>query len=164
MSSAADPTVAAAFGAIESELGELGATDVDPVDIVDAYAYSRRLEAIGRRVRALQVQFLDTVARTGIHAADGHMSPKVMTRFANNLSPAEALRRDKASTTLRGMPVVAAGFAEGSIGSCQVDRIARVHGNRRVRDQLEAQDANVAILAARLTYEEFPDRMTDWER
>ncbi|MFN8019368.1 MAG: hypothetical protein U0P45_14780 [Acidimicrobiales bacterium] len=44
---------------------------------------------------------------------------------------------------LAGMPAVAAGFRAGRIGVCQVDRIARVHANPRVREQLEAVDAEL---------------------
>ena len=164
MSTVADPQIAATLDELAGASSRLIDLAVDPTDITDAYAYSRELEAVSRQIRSLQIGFLNAIERSGLHRADGHASPKVMSRHANNLSPAEALRRDKARRMLRAMPLVAAAFAEGSIGPCQVDRITRTYANKRVRHDLEAQDANVAILAARESYETFDRRLTDWER
>lgn len=163
-SAVADPQVAAAIQRASAALDDLARADAQPADITEAYAYTRELEAIGRRVKALQAAVVNTVQRSGVHKADGHASPKVMVRHAANLSPAEATRRDAAARVLRSMPLVAAAHAAGGIGACQVDRIARTLGNPRVRDAFVAQDPQVAVLAQRLPYVEFDAKLTDWER
>jgi hypothetical protein len=59
---------------------------------------------------------------------------------------------------------VANGFAVGRIGLCQVERIARVHANPRVREELAKIDADLAVAAARATYEELDRYLSEWER
>ena len=164
MSSVTDPRVAAAFDDVAEAIGRLTALDLAPGDITDAYAHIRELEALERQLQAGQLALLNELKRSGLHKADGHASTKVMVRFAANLSPAEAKRRDKAARMLERMPLVAAAHAAGTLGGSQVDRIARTFANPRVRDELEAQDANLVVLAVRLPYLEFDAKLTDWER
>ena len=154
MASVADPDVGAAIETARSGLASLRSLGLHPSGVDDAYALTRAIEACAREVRSLQHQ---------IHA-DGHRTAAVLVRHAANLSKPEAKRRAKAGRMLRAMPLVAAGFALGRIGACQVERIARTYGNRRVRAALVAADEDVAVLAARLPYPEFDAKLTDWER
>jgi hypothetical protein len=62
------------------------------------------------------------------------------------------------------MPLVGAALAAGRIGACQVDRIALVYVNPRVQARFVALDAQVALLAATLTYRELDRRLTTWVR
>lgn len=163
-SSVADPQLAQALHRARAALDDLHAIALDPAGIQDGYAMVREIEVLGRQVDALQTSAVDAIDRTGVHRADGHASAKVMVRYANHLSPGEATRRARASRTLTALPLVAAGHRRGTIGSCQVQRIARTHSNPRVREELEAQDANLAVLAARLPYDEFDAKLTAWER
>jgi hypothetical protein len=135
-----------------------------PSDPGEALVRVREVERLARRVRALQIGTLDAVHEQGLHRADGHASGRVMVEHAGRLSEAEAKRRDRARRTLAAMPVVAAGLASGRIGACQVDRIALVFVNPRVRDRFVALDAQVALLAATLTYPEFDRRLRNWVR
>lgn len=164
MASVADPEVAAALDATRAGLSALRSVGLHPTGVEDAYAVARAVEACAREVRALQLQVLDEIERSGLHHADGHRTAMVLVRHAANLSKPEARRRAKAVRMLRAMPLVAAGFAVGRIGACQVDRIARTYGNRRVRVALVAADEDVAVLAARLPYPELDAKLTDWER
>ncbi len=164
MASVADSEMAAAVDATRSGLAALRSFGVHPSAVDDAYALTRAIEGCAREVRSLQLQVLDQIERSGLHHADGHRGPMVLVRRAANLSKPEAKRRAKAVRMLREMPLVAAGFALGRIGACQVDRIARTFGNRRVRAALVAADEDVAVLGARLPYPEFDARLTDWER
>lgn len=164
MSSVADPEVAAAFDAVRAGLAALRSIGVRPAAIDDAYGLTRAIEGCAREVRALQLRALAEIEQSGLHHADGHRSGMVLVRHAANLSKPEAKRRAKAARMLRAMPLVAAGFATGRIGSCQVDRIARAFGNRRVRAALVCADEDIAVLAARLPYPEFDSKLTDWER
>ena len=65
---------------------------------------------------------------------------------------------------LRDLPAVAQAYAAGTIGRCQVNRIAVVHANPRVVARFIAMDAQVAVLAQRLSYEELDRRLTRWVR
>ncbi len=164
MVSAADPAVEAALESTRAGLAQLHALGLHPLDVDDTYVLIRELEGCARQVRALQHQVLDDIDRRGLHHADGHRSPKVMVRRAANLSDAEAKRRAKAMAMLRAMPQVAAGFAIGHIGACQIDRITRTFANPRVQAAFIEADPHIAVLAARLPYDELHDRLTDWER
>jgi hypothetical protein len=164
MASVADPEQAAAVDATRSGLAGLRSLGLHLTSVDDAYALTRDIETCAREVRALQLQVLEEIERSGLHHADGHRSPMILVRRAANLSKPESKRRAKAVRMLRAMPLVAAGFAIGRVGACQVDRIARTFGNRRVRAALVAADEDVAVLAARLPYPEFDAKLTDWER
>ena len=164
MATAADPEVARALDAFCAASDRLLGVGLVPVDGVDALAVVRGLEQGARVVRAAQVALVDEIDRRGLHKTDGHASAKVLVRHAANLSDAEALRRAKAQRALRSLPAVAAASRTGQVGACQVDRIARVHANPRVRDQLVEVEADLAVVAARLPYREFDAYLTDWER
>lgn len=152
------------IGAVRAGLAALRSNGVQPSDVQDAYALVRAVEGVAREARALQLRVLEQIDRSGFHRADGHRTAAVLVRHAANLSKPEAKRRAKTVRVLRAMPLVAAGFAIGRIGSCQVDRIARTFANERVRSELVAADEDVAVLAARLSYDELDRKLTDWER
>ncbi|WP_426574119.1 DUF222 domain-containing protein [Aquihabitans sp. McL0605] len=164
MSSVADPEAAAALEAARTAVGRLLGLPLSPHDVTDAYALIRETEVLGRHLAAVQQWVLREVDRAGLHQADGHASATVMVRTAANLSNAEGRRRGKAMRMLRDLPAVAAAFRTGRIGLPQLDRIARLHGNARVRAALIEVDAHIAELAARLPYPEFDAKLDDWER
>jgi hypothetical protein len=164
MATAADPVVADVLDSFRAAADRLLSVGLTPVDGVDASAVVRGLERGARVVRAAQVGLLDEVDRRGLHKADGHASAKVQVRHAANLSDAEAFRRAKAQRALRDLPAVAAAFRAGRLGGCQVDRIARVHANPRVRELLIGVDADLAVVASRLPYREFDAYLLNWER
>jgi hypothetical protein len=164
MASTPDPEVAEAVDAVRAGLAALRRHGLAPTVVQDAYALVRAVEGVAREARALQLRVLDQIDRSGLHHADGHRTAAVLVRQAGNLSKPEAKRRAKTARMLRAMPLVAAGFAIGRIGACQVDRIARTFGNKRVRDELIAADADIAVLAARLPFPEFDGKLADWER
>ncbi|MFN8018888.1 MAG: DUF222 domain-containing protein [Acidimicrobiales bacterium] len=163
MDTAADPQVEEVLAGLDAALDAACAVGVRAVDGRDAYGVVRRLEVIGRRVAALQVDLLGDIEARGLHTEDGHRSARGLVGFAANTSGAASGRRSKAARMLVGMPVVAAGFRAGRIGVCQVDRIARVHANPRVREQLEAVDAELAVVAERLRFDELDRYLARWE-
>jgi hypothetical protein len=83
-----------------------------------------------------------------------------VVRHVANLSNAEASRRERCAKALRSLPAVRGAFAQGRIGSCQVERIARAHANPRVRSAVEANEASFAAEARSQAYRVF-DRMVD---
>ncbi|MCU1371078.1 MAG: hypothetical protein JWO77_2272 [Ilumatobacteraceae bacterium] len=135
-----------------------------PADADEAMVRVREYERLARRLHAARLGLQEAIGRSGVHREDGHASAKVMVRFAANLSNAEALRRERSVRVMRDLPVVAAGHAEGRIGTPQVERIGRVVANPRVADQLIEVDAQIARAAAMLPYPDFDAAMSDWER
>lgn len=159
-----DPKLEELIDEVDRSLGALAAHGIEPVDAHHALEVVRRVEASARRLNALQVQLVAEIDRRHLHRADGHRSARAMVGFAANLAPAEAGRRARAARALRDLPEVAAGLAEGRIGRDQVDRIARVHANRRVRAALLPLDADLAVVAARLRYAELDRHLHAWEQ
>lgn len=164
MSSAADPAIDVALRGLAAAAEQVAALDLAPTEVDQAYAAVRALEDAGRRVAAQQQRLAAHLDRVGLHKQDGHASAAVLVRHAANLSDAEGARRAKAGRILRDLPQVAAAFAAGRIGLPQVDRIARLHANRRVRAQLIEVDRHVAELAARLPYRDLDRKLAQWER
>jgi len=164
MDSVADREVDALLDEVETALDALASRGVVPVDGDDATAALRRLERIGRRVHAVRVGVVGEIDQRRLYRADAHTSAKVHARHACRLSNAEAGRRAKLARALRRLPVLAAGLAAGDVGVDHAQRVAAVFANKRVRDDLIAQDANVARLAATLDYREFDERLGVWER
>lgn len=164
MTKGAAPSAKDALDRFRAAAAELLAVGLVPGDADDAKAVIRDLEAGVRIAGAAQVGLLGEIEQRGLHHADGHRSAKVMVRHIAHLSDAEALRRAKAARVVRDLPEVAAAFRSGRIGRCQVDRIARTHANPRVRHLLEEVDGHLAVLAERLSYQDFDQQLTNWER
>lgn len=161
-----DAEVAAALVRADAAFDELIAavTEWGPGTCDEAMGWVRAAERLGRRGHALALAVQDRIDRSGVHKGDGHASAKVMVRHGANLSRAEALRRQRAVRMGRDLPAVAAAHAEGRLGVPQVERIARVHANSRVADELALVDAEVARAAIVLPFDEFDAALADWER
>jgi hypothetical protein len=159
-----DPAVREAIDQVASGLDALQTAGVTPVDAVDAMALIREVEILGRRVAAVQVAVLDEVDRAGLHRVDGHASAKVMVRHVAHLSNTAAARRASSARALRDLPEVAARFAAGRIGTCQVQRIARAHANPRIRGSVAGKDRVLARLAEMDAYGAFDAKVTEWVR
>ncbi|MGN6695898.1 MAG: DUF222 domain-containing protein [Aquihabitans sp.] len=158
-----DP-VAVAIEQISAGLDVLLAEEWVPAGPDEAAARIREVERLSRRFHAVQVGVVSAVDRSGVFRADGHASAKVMVRHCANLSNAQALRRAQVAAALGDMPEAAAAHATGRLGVAQVERIGRVHANRRVRDQLVGEDAAVTRAAVVLPFRQFDAAMGDWER
>ncbi|MCB0970981.1 MAG: DUF222 domain-containing protein [Acidimicrobiales bacterium] len=144
-------------------LAVLAAAEVRPFDADGANELIRRVEAIGSQVDQLQARVLAEVEASHTFAEDGHRSAKAMVEHIAHLSPPEAARRARRVRTLLALPHVAAAYAAGRIGTSQVDRIAQVHANPRVRDRLVALDEDLAVVARKLPYREFHLLLANWE-
>jgi hypothetical protein len=107
---------------------------------------------------------VDEVDRAGLHRVDGHASAKVMVRHVAHLSNTAAARRASSVRALRDLPEVAARFAAGRIGLCQVQRIARAHANPRIRASVVGKDRALARLAEMDAYGTFDAKVTEWVR
>jgi hypothetical protein len=153
-----------ALAEAEASLDALVQASLEPGDVTGAMDLTRRVERIARKVRLVQIDVVDAIHAADLYQPDGHGSARVMVGFAAHLSDPEAKRRDRARRMLAAMPLVRAGVASGRIGACQVDRIGLVWVNPRVQTEFERVDAQVALLAATLPYEEFEHRLANWVR
>ena len=156
--------VAAALAAASGGVDRLLALDVVPVDVDDARALVVEVETLARKVGAAQVRLQSAIQTSGVHKQEGFASAKVLVRHVGRLSDAEAKRRELARRALEDLPLVAAAFAAGRIGWCQVSAIARTWANPRVRALLADQDQAATRLAERLPYLSFSAQLRRWER
>jgi len=148
----------------DAVLGELVEADLVPAGRHDASEITSRIERCGRQVDAARVRALRELDDSGLWAVDGHMSAKVMVRHVAKVSSVEAFRRHRASTALRHMGLLDEAYRNGEVGTDQVQRLARLYANRRVRDQLLANEAEFVCLAKGHSYKEFEALVADWER
>jgi hypothetical protein len=159
-----DPRAQAVFDRLDGVLDELDGLDLELGDVGEAVGLTRRMERVGRRIRAHQIDVIEAIEEQGLHRPDGHRSARVMTEHVGRLSEPEAKRRDQARRMFADMPGVKLALGTGRIGICQVDLIARVHANPRVRAELIKIEDQLVQLAAVLPYEELDRRLKNWVR
>ncbi len=135
---------------------------LEPVDGRDAIVVIAELERFARRVDAAKAALVGAVDRSGVFRDDRHASAKVMVRHVAKLANPEASRRARVAKALRDLPVLAAAWRAGEVGSDQVARIARVHANVRVRRQLIAAEEVFLRRAQADDYRAFDLWVTGW--
>ncbi len=122
------------------------------------------LEVGARRLDAARVAVLGQIQRSGLHHVDGHASAKVMVRHACRLSGPEASRRERLEAALRHLPLVAEAYRAGTIGTEQVDVVAKVYLNDRIRDALVEFQPDLLVLAVECEFPVFEKSIRYWER
>jgi len=122
------------------------------------------LEMAARRIDAARVANLGQIGRSGLYQVDGHASPRVMVRHACRLSGPEASRRVRLERALSHLTLVADAYRAGTVGTEQVDLVARVHRNPRVRDALVDFQPELLVLATECDYPVFEQVLREWER
>ncbi len=163
MEAATHPERRASLAKVHEGLGELRASGLVPSDPRDAIQLVRDLEGVGRVVYGLQAVAVGEIDRRGLFRADGHKSVRAMVGWAADLSPGDATKRARAARVLRDMPAVAAAVAAGAISVSTLDRIGVTHANTRVRDELVASDADLAVVAAAISYGHVHQYLKHWE-
>ena len=125
-----------------------------PTDPRQAIAAIKALEEANRKLVAAQAEMFQVIEQRGLHRTDGHFSPKVMVRHVAKLSGAEAATRANIAAAMRDLPHVAGRFRRGRIGVPQMQVIAKIYANRRVRPfMVDAQDWFIE----RAEVDDFPD-------
>ena len=122
------------------------------------------LETEARRIAARQADLLAELDRSGTFREDGHASAKVMVRHVGRLSAATASSRERISRAMRDLPVLAHAFRAGEIGVDQMDLIARIHRNARVRSMLVDAQTWFLQLATGTPFRRFETAAREWER
>ena len=164
----ADPVVAEALQQISAGLDQLACADVRPVGVADALQLTREVEVAHRRLTAMRLRTLTAVERGGWHRPDGHANASVWLRHSARTSTGDARSAAQSARAMVDLPCVAQAFIAGRFSPAHLGRIARVHGNDRIQEQLldpeEGLDAKFADLAARCSYHQFDAALTAWER
>ena len=162
MKPVADPEIAGAIDNLSSAIEALVELGLDPVDHRDAHTMVRSVEKLGRNLDSAQITLMTTIDDAELYAVDGFFSAKTMVRHDAKLSAAEAARRAGSVKALRSLPELAAAFADGTVGLCQVQRLARSFANKRIRDKVIAAESELVRLARVRPYDEFHALVTDF--
>ena len=122
------------------------------------------LERSRRRLDACGVAGVGEVETRRWYRHDGFRSPSALVRHVCGVSPAEASRRVRAARCLRDLGTVRSAFDAGDLGVEQLDVIARLHANTRVREPLADVQEVLVDDAQRASYSDFRAVAKEWER
>lgn len=121
------------------------------------------LRALELQRRALDAEMAAAIAvadQHGVSAGDGHRSMTAMLRAELNWSTSDAARFSSISRAVDQIPGLGDAWATGKFGQSQVREIAKVHGNRRVRDELHRVAPLVLDHAETLPHSDFVMTLT----
>jgi len=122
------------------------------------------LERIVRRAEHAIAVVMARCERTGHFMADGHRSPRGWAIAVTNCSAGEATRRSRTGSVLLLLPAVRAEFRAGRIGVAQINELAKLAANPRVRDVLPASEQVLLRAAQELRSEDFKTVCGRWEQ
>jgi len=159
-----DQALAEGLALIEAGVEKIRSGGLTPTSDAAAREQIAGIERAGRQVASLQLAALDGVDRSKSWAQDGHTSAKVFVQHVADLSGGEAAHRQRATKALRRLPLFEQAFADGEIGRCQVDRMARAFANTRIRRRLIEDEAAFLAHAKVRKYRWFDTHLAEWTR
>ena len=124
----------------------------------------KALEWCRRRIDATAVALVGEVESRRWYRHDGFRSPSALVRHVCGVSQGEASRRVRAARCLSDLDTVNSAFAAGDLGVEQLDVIARLHANPRVRDPLVDAQGILVEDAQSASYRDFRAVAKEWER
>lgn len=134
----------------------------DPESVIDSV---QSLDRLANMVEARRARLLTDISTSGAHLHDGHANAKVAVRHMGRLSTATAMARQRNARMTNALPLVAAAWAEGTLGTDHVATLGRVWANPRVRDHMDAaQDWFLAQAADCATHRDFDQVIGEWAR
>jgi len=113
------------------------------------------LELITRSVEAATVKVMARADRADAFRDDGHGTLAGWVRSIIKWSPSEASARARTALTAHSYPALVERLDAGTLGVAQARRLAGLHANRRVRDELPIVFDTLADIAGALPYEDF---------
>ena len=122
------------------------------------------LERCRRRLDASGVALVGEVESRRWYRHDGFRSPSALVRHVCGVSQGEASRRVRAARCLTDLDTVQSAFTAGDLGVEQLDVIARLHANTRVRGPLIDAQAILVEDAQTASYRDFRAVAKEWER
>jgi len=149
---------------LEAMVDGVAGWDVSTLDARKAGEVLKRLERCRRRLDAGGVALVGEVESRRWYRDDGFRSASALVRHVCGVSQGEASRRMRAARCLPDLDAVQSAFVAGDLGVEQLDVIARLHANVRVRDALiDAQDILVED-AQTASFRDFRALAKEWER
>ena len=164
MESVLDPGLEGVLLGLEHAIDELQEQGLTPASSKEATRLFRRVEKLGTRIDSSKTELLSSVDDDMLYANDGFFSAKTMLRHTTKISGAEAAGRAAEAKALKDLRLVREAYRAGDITQDKVRRIARVHANKRVREQLIRDEAMFVRLAKNRSYREFDAEVSDWVR
>ncbi|MEY3617834.1 MAG: hypothetical protein RL726_532, partial [Actinomycetota bacterium] len=122
------------------------------------------LELIARSVEAATVSVMARVDTADAFRDDGHGTLSGWVRSIIKWSPTEATARARTAMAARQYPALVERLHAGTLGVAQARRLAGLHANRRVRDELPIVFDTLADIAGVLPYEDFNTAVLRWEQ
>lgn len=122
------------------------------------------LELMSRAVEAATIAVMARAERTDAFRHDGHGTLTGWVRSLIKWSPTEASARTRTAVAAQQYPALIERLRAGSLGVAQARRLAGLHANRRVRDELPIVFDTLADIAGALPYEDFNTAVLRWEQ
>ena len=155
---------ASPFLALSEAVDSVLESSLSPASGEDCSGVLKTLERDRRRLYAAEIEVMDQIDRRGLHKTDGHASAQVQARHVAKLSGGEALARAQVMKMFRALPLIKAALWDGVIGIEQVQLLARVFSNPRVRGAMELRQERFIHQATTMHYAMFETRVREWER
>jgi len=157
-------TPANAVGRVRDVLNHLTADLAHLTRASDLSAILAQLELITRSVEAATVKVLARTEQADAFRDDGHGTLTGWARSIVKWSPSEASARSRTASAALAHPELVRRLDAGTLGVAQVRRLATLHANRRVRDELPIVVHTLADIAGALPYEDFNTAVLRWEQ
>lgn len=130
----------------------------------DAELLLVELETLRRRVEAGIAEVVATVSRRGLFRDDGCLSVASWLRKVVNVSHAEVRRIRRLAEFVGAHPAIVEHMRAGRLASAPAIRLADLHANPRVRDQLPFFLDALVHHAVTLPYDDFDVVARRWEQ
>ncbi|MFM8650028.1 MAG: DUF222 domain-containing protein, partial [Actinomycetota bacterium] len=122
------------------------------------------LEHLKRHLEAAAARLVDQVWKQGWYHEDGCLSVAAWLRAHVNWPHAEAKRMVRVTDLVRNYPEVGESMSRGELASAPVTRLAGLHANKRVSDQLPAFMETLSSYARTLPCDDFDRLASRWEQ
>lgn len=152
------------FVALADGVDAVLASSLAPASGNDAAGVLAVIERDRRRLYAAVIETMDQIDRRSLHQTDGHASVQVQIRHVAKLSGSEAHAAMQVMRMFRHLALIRDALHEGVIGVEQVQLLARVFSNPRVRGAMELRQERFIHQAQTMHYAMFEARVREWER
>ena len=144
-----------------------GVPGVEEIGLMSAAALDElaaTMEVARRVAQAEMALLVQRVDASGVFAVDGHRRVSLWGRATNNWSGAEAARLVELGRAFKVLPLFAEASLAGRIGIAQMDAVAAVAANPRIREHLEAADESFTRFAQTLAFDDLVTLLQHWEQ
>lgn len=129
----------------------------------DVERIAHELEVLERQAKAASALLVQRVEDSAVYVLDGHKKVADWGRASNNWSGAETARRVKLARAMKKLPEFAASALAGELGVSQMDEVAKIAANPRVREHLDDADELFTASARDLPFDDLSTVLRNWE-